>query len=327
MYIDPRWFSVVYVDVTLSRQWDYNERTLYIPLSWQVRWQIDARSIPLIYWRLSICYQGNSRWFWRWYLVVIRLVTTNIYVIHWDTLSYICHHWYYNDSSAQGNDILLYVILGYKWRDIRIRRDEDQDVCEPSTLGAGCFSAYQFGKRSQETSRHSPNTNRAPHWNFYVMHRIHCVKLNFLRYIPYSCNFIGKHRNPLYRKGLSRVKQGNLLPFRCRNDEKPCKSRVYTRWYGWFLNRAYAAIWTFRKIFYIFLRFTEQIPPFFDIIYRGVILLPVEWRWSRSTRWVSMLRRREPSHFSLLFLGLHCKSETSLPDRRKPGYSIFTSMA
>ena len=236
---------------------------LYIPLSWQVCWQIDARSIPLIYWRSSICYQGDSRWSWRWYIVVIRLVTMNIYVIHWDTLSCICDHWYHNDSSAQDNDTLLYVILCYKWRDISDLLQLHLDVRESSTLMGRCFSSYQSGKRCQKISRHSPNTNRAPHWNFYVMHRIHCVKLNFLRYIPYSCNFIEKHRNPLCHKGLSRVKQGNSLLFRCRINGKPCKSRVYTRWYGWFLNRAYAAIWTFRKIFYIFFEIYRTNTPIF----------------------------------------------------------------
>lgn len=174
-----RWYYVLF---PLCSQWDYNELTLCIPLSWQVCWQIDARSIPLIYWRSSICYQGNSHWSWRWYLIVIRLVTINIYVIHWDALSYNCHHWYHNDGSAQGVITLLYVILCYKWRNIRIRRDGDRDVYESRTMGDGCFSAYQFEKRSQETSRHSPNTNRAPHWNLYVMHRIHCVSLNFLQF-------------------------------------------------------------------------------------------------------------------------------------------------
>lgn len=89
-----------------------------------------------------------------------------------------------------------------------------------------------------------------------------------------SCNFIEKHRKPLCHKGLSRVKQGNLLPFRCRDDEKPCKSRVYKRWYGWFLNGRIRQSGRSEKFFIFFLRFTEQIPPFFDIIYRGVILLP-----------------------------------------------------
>lgn len=161
-------------------QWNDN---VYI-----LRWKdmsfilFDARSIPLIYWRSSIYYQGNSHWSWRWYLVVIRLVTINIYVIHWDTLSYTYNHWYHNDGSAQGVITLLYVILCCKLRNIGICRVGDRDVCESSTLIGRCIWGHQSGKRCQKSSRHSPNTNRAPHWNFYAMHRIHCISLNFIQF-------------------------------------------------------------------------------------------------------------------------------------------------
>ena len=116
-------------------------------------------------------------------------------------------------SSARYAIIQLHiVILCAKWRNIRDSRTIYW-IVHGTWTWRGCFSSYQSGKRCQKISRHSLSTNRAPQWNFYA---------SLWKFYDFS----EKHRKPLQRKGLSRVKQMNPLPFRCRIGSQPCKSTV-----------------------------------------------------------------------------------------------------
>ena len=106
-----------YIGIRCIR-WCYVEiPTRCIDIRWMYRdvWDI-CSSHRAFYttdiWTVIHMLSMNSCWSWRWYIIVIRMVTMSIYVIHWDSLSL-------HDSSAHTNDTLLYVILCCNWRNIR----------------------------------------------------------------------------------------------------------------------------------------------------------------------------------------------------------------
>ena len=106
------------------------------------------------------------------------------------------------------------------------------------------------------------------------------TSLEFLRRAPYSLRLIEFHTISLKNAAIPctiRVYRGWNRVICCHFVAETTRSLVnqgFIRWYGWFLNRYTGQSGRSEKFFIFFLRFTEQIPPFFDIIYRGVILLP-----------------------------------------------------
>ena len=137
-----------------------------------------------------------------WCIVVISNITIHIYVIHWDALSH-----------RMSNDIQLHIVIWcIDWRNTRDSLRWHRIVHWMRTWAGACEVA-NLGNVLNKIARIV--TAQTAHLNG-----------NSLRSSRISWNFIEKHRKPLWHKGSSWVKQGNPLPFRCRIDEKPCKSTV-----------------------------------------------------------------------------------------------------
>ena len=157
---------------------------------WCIRIHSDWRAFYTTnIWMVVHMLLNGSQWLEQRHIVVINGITIYIYVIHWDALSY-------HTGSAAHHIRLHIVMLCAKWRYIRDSSGSSRIVYWTRT-GWVWFS-IPIGKRSQRNRPHSHSTNRAPQWKFYASQWK-------------SHDFSEKHRKPLWRKGLSRVKQGNLL--------------------------------------------------------------------------------------------------------------------
>lgn len=98
-------------------------------------------SIPTYIWTVIHMLSMNSCWSWRWYIIVIRMVTMSIYVIHWDSLS--LHR---ITSSARYAIIQLHiVILCIQWRNIRDSRTIYWIVHGTWTWWVGAFRQANLG--------------------------------------------------------------------------------------------------------------------------------------------------------------------------------------
>lgn len=159
---------------------------------WCIRMHSVWRAFYTTYiWMVVHMLLNGSQWLEQRHIVVINGITIYIYVIHWDALSY-------HTGSAAHHIRLHIVILCIQWRNIRDSRTIYW-IVHGTWTWRGCFSSYQSGKRCQKISRHSSNINRAPQWKFYAsLRKFH--------------DFTENRCKPLWRKGLSRVKQGNPLP-------------------------------------------------------------------------------------------------------------------